>query len=64
MSALIIHDEAELLMVIVSHSVNCPLNGGFWVFGEEASSGCDDKGNPICTCVSCATLSFKDGSVI
>lgn len=34
------------------HTLQCPLGGGPWIFLPEwgAASGCDDQGNPVCTC--------------
>jgi hypothetical protein len=58
--------DTVLTDISLSHSLKCPLGGGFWVYAPEhgALYGCTDDGQPICLCGPSACLTFADGTVI
>jgi hypothetical protein len=49
-----------------SHSLQCPLGGGFWVYAPDVGhvTNCTEDGRPVCTCTPRAHLQFEDGTQI
>jgi hypothetical protein len=59
----IIVANTVLANISLSHSLQCPLGGGFWTTVSGAAN-CTDDDQPLCTCTPTLHLKFEDGTVI
>jgi hypothetical protein len=59
--------RAPVTTVSMSHSLKCPLGGGFWIYSPEHRlvDGCTEGGIPLCQCGGgTIQLTFADGTSV